>query len=125
MKKSISSAEKSGEGKAFKVRPFLGVNQAESVLEGANSANKLTHANCEGDQENLTSGIEDGQVFGGATSTPKIALCLDSGLNFVVIGERRYTLDQLRLHGHLSVSDVSNLGYVLSYLKSVAQSVGA
>ena len=51
-----------------------------------------------------------------------IGLILKGKKYFVVVGERAYALDDLRVHGVLSGCDVAEMEYTLKYLRSALAS---
>lgn len=103
---------------AVGAKGLLGSGEAELFKAEANT-HELTEAVGSDGAENVASRAEDGYIHLLARRAVRVEVVFDQGGDFVVIGDRRYTFDELRLHGRLSVADARLLHDVRRYLQAV------
>lgn len=99
---------------------LAGVGQAGGG-EGGAKANPLAHAVGTDDAVDLFCRPENTNVHREAATAPGVALCLDPGHEALIVGARRYSVDQLRLQGDISLGDALLLDSIAKYLRKVAR----
>lgn len=96
------------------------VTQAQ-VFQGTNSPLELSQAGGKENPVNLSCLIADAKSH-DVTVGVSCGFIRHGGKDFVVVDSRLFPVDELRLQGVLSGSDIGEIAYVLKYLrKAVAQ----
>jgi hypothetical protein len=63
--------------------------------------------------------VADANHVGISTAAPRVGFIRDGGNDLIVIGERRYAVEQLCIHGFLADSDAQILRYLAKYLAKI------
>lgn len=98
---------------------FKFVHHAE-VIENADSGHEVGQTVSLDSAVNLKSFIANTDNH-AVSAQGTVGILCQGGEYFVVVGERAFALDDLRVHGVLSGCDVAELGYILKYLRKAVQ----
>lgn len=100
------------------------IGSLENLFQGQHGMGELSPSADSDNAVNASGVVLDGDAVGTDAASPRVLLGLGNGQKFMVIGERVYTLDQLRVHGLISCGDVEAACYLAKFMHKVAVSVG-